>query len=233
MVSTRAQLGYPRRACRRRYRRSNRPVSVHISTSMCSIFHSAYPLLVLLASTGRARTPGPRGSQFGCCAGISFTCRRHDASRCAGALCGLCVACVLLPAELLRSLLLSLETVSDFRVASSRRRNALRALRRGRGGQSGRRPGCRQRWWQFPKSRPDTRVALSAMDGDDAALALEQPEDATSSLADELPAGQCVTRAARHRWVLEIEEYARDRRPRHGVVGAAACPRRPPRPAHP
>jgi len=37
------------------------------------------------------------------------------------------------------------------------------------------------------------------MDGDDAALALEQPEDATSSLADELPAGQCVTRAARDR----------------------------------
>jgi len=38
------------------------------------------------------------------------------------------------------------------------------------------------------------------MNGDDAALALEHPEDETSSLADELPAGQCVTRAAGHRW---------------------------------
>jgi hypothetical protein len=38
------------------------------------------------------------------------------------------------------------------------------------------------------------------MSGDDAALAFEHPEDATSSLANELPAGQCVTRAARHRW---------------------------------
>jgi len=48
----------PRRACRRRYRRSNHPVFVHTSAIMCSIFHNAYPLLVLLASTGRARAPG-------------------------------------------------------------------------------------------------------------------------------------------------------------------------------